>query len=255
MLNDLRNWFEFQREQFGEQIFHDNFDFNNIYDNFSSMNNKRNIIEKDHKVILEKIFLKKSASTVDLNWYNSQNIDELMNCISNCKECELGNSRKNFVFGKGNHKAEIMIIGEAPGADEDDQGEPFVGRAGQLLTKMLEAIELQRDDVFIANILKCRPPNNRRPSADEIRECEPYLQKQIEIIKPKLILVLGLTAVSSLLKKDYKMSEIRGTVMDYRGIKLLISYHPAALLRNPAWKKPAWEDLQLLKKMYDNFKV
>jgi DNA polymerase len=168
-------------------------------------------------------------------------------------ECGLGKTRKNFVFGVGNPNADILIIGEAPGADEDEQGEPFVGRAGQLLNKMLEAIDIKRSDVYIANIIKCRPPNNRRPTNEEINECEPYLHKQIELIKPKIILALGLTAVNSLLKMEFKMSDIRGNLLDYRGIKLIITYHPAALLRNPAWKRAAWEDLKLLKETYSNF--
>lgn len=170
--------------------------------------------------------------------------------INTCMKCPLGGTRTNFVFGSGNPDADIMVIGEAPGADEDAQGLPFVGRAGQLLTKILESIELQRDDVYICNILKCRPPNNRKPLVGETDSCEPYLWKQIELIKPKFILALGLTAAHTLLKSSETMSALRGTIHDYQGIKTLVTYHPAALLRNPEWKKLVWEDVKFLRSLY-----
>lgn len=251
MLVDLKNWLIFQKDIFGEEFYTDNFDKDMI---LNKLKEKSEYIEnpvKEEKIF--KINFKKNAKSVNLQWYNSKSLDELNNCIKTCMECSLGKTRKNFVFGVGNPNADILIIGEAPGADEDEQGEPFVGRAGQLLNKMLESIQLKRSDVYIANIIKCRPPNNRRPTSEEINECEPYLQKQIEIIKPKIILALGLTAVSSLLKMDFKMSDIRGSLLDYRGIKMIITYHPAALLRNPTWKRAAWEDLKLLKETYLNF--
>jgi DNA polymerase len=145
-----------------------------------------------------------------------------------------------------------MVIGEAPGADEDMAGEPFIGRAGQLLTKMLEAVNFKREDVFIVNMLKSRPPNNRDPKPDEIEACEPYLWKQILLIKPKMILCLGRIAAVSLLKgKETVLGKMRGNVYEYYGIKVMATYHPAALLRNPDWKRPAWEDLQQFRKMYD----
>jgi DNA polymerase len=145
-----------------------------------------------------------------------------------------------------------MVIGEAPGADEDMQGEPFVGRAGQLLTKMLEAVNFKREDVFIANMLKSRPPNNRDPKPDELEACEPYLWKQIMLIKPKMILCMGRIAAVSLLKgKETTLAKIRGNVYDFYGVKVMATYHPAALLRNPDWKRPAWEDLQQFRKLYD----
>jgi uracil-DNA glycosylase family 4 len=191
--------------------------------------------------------------SINPEWNKSDSLDELYSGIHNCTECPLGLTRDKFVFGNGNPNADIMVIGEAPGADEDTQGKPFVGRAGQLLTKILEAINLSRDEVFIANIIKCRPPNNRRPNKDEVEKCEPYLQKQIELIKPKFILSLGLTSVDTLLKKSHRMGDIRGNLMDYHGIKMLVTYHPAALLRNPGWKKKTWEDVQLLRKLYDEY--
>jgi DNA polymerase len=166
-------------------------------------------------------------------------------------QCPLGQTRTKFVFGVGNPNADIMIIGEAPGADEDAKGEPFVGRAGQLLTKILQAINFEREEVFIANILKCRPPDNRTPIPSEVEQCEPYLLKQIELIKPKFILAVGLTAANTLLKQKFKMADIRGKIFDYHGVNMLITYHPAALLRNPEWKKYTWEDVQLLRRLYD----
>ncbi|MEY2720279.1 MAG: hypothetical protein RLZZ273_1645 [Bacteroidota bacterium] len=170
--------------------------------------------------------------------------------ICGCLKCPLGATRTNFVFGSGNANADIMVIGEAPGADEDEQGLPFVGRAGQLLTKILESVELQRDDVYICNILKCRPPNNRKPLASETDQCEPYLWKQIELIKPKFILALGLTAANTLLKNKESMTQLRGRIHDYQGIRTIVTYHPAALLRNPDWKKHTWEDVKFLRKLY-----
>lgn len=200
-------------------------------------------------------FLRKisKTNTVSPDWHNSTNLNDLDKCINNCQDCPLGATRSNFVFGVGNPNAKIMVIGEAPGADEDAQGEPFVGRAGQLLTKILQAIGLERNDVYICNILKCRPPGNRRPLPEEVDECEPYLIKQIEIIKPEFILALGLTAVDTLLKKKHKMADTRGILTEYRGIKMIVTYHPAALLRNPNLKKPTWEDVQLLKKLLDEY--
>jgi uracil-DNA glycosylase family 4 len=196
----------------------------------------------------------KSIMSINTAWQSVETLPILHEHIHTCMECRLGSTRNSFVFGSGNPNADILIIGEAPGADEDSQGLPFVGAAGKLLTKILEAIELSRDEVYIANIIKCRPPENRRPEKDEIAQCEPYLQKQIELIKPAFILALGLTAVNTLFKKNHQMQDIRGKVMNYHGVSLLATYHPAALLRNPNWKKPAWEDVQLLRSMYDEWK-
>jgi len=195
-----------------------------------------------------------SIMSIKPTWQSADTLPILHDHIHTCMECRLGSTRNSFVFGSGNPNADIMIIGEAPGADEDAQGLPFVGAAGKLLTKILEAIELSRDEVYIANIIKCRPPENRRPEKDEIAQCEPYLQKQIELIKPAFILALGLTAVNTLFKKTHQMQDIRGKLMNYHGVSLLATYHPAALLRNPNWKKPAWEDVQLLRSMYDEWK-
>jgi DNA polymerase len=163
----------------------------------------------------------------------------------------LSKSRTKFVFGVGNPQARAMLIGEAPGADEDKQGEPFVGRAGKLLNDILKAIDLTRDDVFIANILKCRPPGNRDPLPSEMETCMPYLYKQIELINPKIILCLGRVAANGLLNKKLSLSALRGNVYELNGIKVVVTYHPAALLRNPGWKKGCWEDVKKFKKLYD----
>ncbi len=185
------------------------------------------------------------------DWQNATTLAELKLAIYECKECPLGNQRNKFVFGEGNPNADIMIIGEAPGRDEDLQGMPFVGRAGQLLTKILESIGFNREDVFIGNICKCRPPENRQPETGEVDKCEPYLKKQIELINPTFILSLGLTSINTLLKTKNKMADIRGQVLDYQGKKLLVTYHPAALLRNPNWKRFVWEDMKNLKTLYE----
>ncbi len=187
-------------------------------------------------------------------WTSAKSIDELDGLINKCQKCGLGRTRKSFVFGVGNPKAEIVVVGEAPGADEDEQGEPFVGRAGQLLNKILDAIRFKREEVYICNILKCRPPNNRDPQSEEIDCCEPYLWKQLELIKPKLILCAGRIAGQSLLKTNASLAQLRGKFHDYRGIPLMVTYHPAALLRNPNWKRPCWEDVQQFRKMYDEMK-
>lgn len=187
-------------------------------------------------------------------WTKAESLSALDSLINTCTKCSLGFTRKKFVFGVGNPKAEIVVVGEAPGADEDEQGEPFVGRAGQLLNKILEAIHFKREEVYICNILKCRPPNNREPQVEEIDCCEPYLWKQLELIKPTIILCAGRVAGQSLLKTNASLAQLRGTVHDYHGIPLMVTYHPAALLRNPNWKRPCWEDVQQFRKLYDEMK-
>ncbi len=193
----------------------------------------------------------RSGWKIDSHWYESESLESLNSKVSGCLKCPLGSTRKKFVFGVGNPNAKLVLIGEAPGADEDEQGEPFVGRAGQLLTKILAAVQLRREDVYICNILKCRPPNNREPLPTEVEACEPYLKKQLEIIKPKLIMCLGRIAGQSLLQTNTSLSELRNNIYEYQGIKVLVTYHPAALLRNPNWKRPAWEDVQKMRKLYD----
>lgn len=171
-----------------------------------------------------------------------------------CKKCELAKTRNNVCFGNGNPNADLMLIGEAPGAEEDKTGNVFVGRAGKLLTKMLQAINLEREDIYIANTVKCRPPENRDPKAAEKIACLPYLEKQIAIIQPKIILLVGRVAAINLLKQDIPLKTFRETTHLYQGIKTYVSYHPSALLRNPNWKRPAWEDLQKIQQDLENLK-
>jgi DNA polymerase len=163
-----------------------------------------------------------------------------------CRRCKLHTlGRKQIVFGVGNPHADLMFVGEAPGADEDQQGIPFVGRAGQLLTKIIEAIGLTRDDVYIANVIKCRPPQNRNPELDEVETCEPFLFRQIDVIKPKVIIALGKFGAQTLLRTDAPISRLRGQVHDFRGAKLIPTFHPAYLLRNPSSKREVWEDMKM----------
>ena len=165
--------------------------------------------------------------------------------IGDCTRCKLHTQgRKQIVFGVGNQNADLMFVGEAPGADEDAQGIPFVGRAGQLLTKMIEAMGLSRDEVYIANVLKCRPPGNRNPEPDEIATCEPFLFRQLASIEPKVVIALGAFAARTLLKTDAPISRLRGRVFEYRGAKLIPTFHPSFLLRSPGNKREAWEDLK-----------
>jgi DNA polymerase len=182
---------------------------------------------------------------------DAQNLEELYSLICNCKKCPLGSTRNKFVFGKGHPNADVMCVGEGPGADEDAQGEPFVGRAGKLLTDILKAINFTREEVYIANVVKCRPPGNRTPFPAEMDTCLPYLLKQIELIKPKLILCLGLTAAQGLLKRRESLTNLRGHVFELGNSKVMVTYHPAALLRNPNWKRGCWEDVKQFRKLYD----
>jgi DNA polymerase len=162
-----------------------------------------------------------------------------------CSRCKLHTlGRKQVVFGVGNPNADLMFVGEAPGADEDIQGIPFVGRAGQLLTKMIQAINLERDQVYIANVIKCRPPGNRNPEPDEIATCEPFLFQQIDAVKPRVIVALGSFAAKTLLRSDESISRLRGRIYDFRGAKLIPTFHPSFLLRSPDRKRDAWEDLK-----------
>jgi uracil-DNA glycosylase family 4 len=170
--------------------------------------------------------------------------------IGDCTRCKLHEQgRKQIVFGVGNPDADLMFVGEAPGADEDQQGIPFVGRAGQLLTKIIEAIGLTRDDVYIANVIKCRPPQNRNPEQDEVATCEPFLFRQIDIIKPRVIVALGTFAARTLLRTLDPISRLRGRIYEYRGAKLIPTFHPAYLLRNPSSKRDVWDDMKLARKL------
>jgi|GEM_PF-415961 len=191
-------------------------------------------------------------NNVSSDWNKALSLADLEPSICNCLSCGLGYTRNKFVFGEGNINASILFVGEAPGADEDKHGRPFIGRAGQLLTKIINSIGFDRDEVFIANIIKCRPPGNRRPEKSEVEKCLPYLLKQIELINPDFIVALGLTAAESLTGTKYRLKQVRGKQMEFSNKPLMITYHPAALLRNPAWKKDVWEDMKVLQELYNN---
>ncbi|MEO5573125.1 MAG: uracil-DNA glycosylase [Gammaproteobacteria bacterium] len=187
-----------------------------------------------------------AADIMSLSW------PALEQAVNTCTRCRLSETRSKTVFGVGNRTAEWMVIGEAPGAEEDRQGEPFVGQAGQLLNAMLKAIGLTREEVYIANILKSRPPQNRDPLPDEVAACEPFLMRQIQLIQPKIILAVGRIAAQNLLKTDTKVSNMRGKRHVYPGsdIPLVVTYHPAYLLRKPAEKRKAWEDLKFAVRVF-----
>ena len=184
---------------------------------------------------------------------NPITLDLIKDQLRNCKRCKLHVGRKNIVFGSGNKYANLVFIGEAPGGDEDIKGEPFVGNAGQLLTRIINAIDMDRKDVYITNIIKCRPPGNRNPEPDEIKACEPFLRKQIQAINPDIICALGTFAAQTLLQTKQKISTLRGKFYDYHGIKLIPTYHPAFLLRNQNFKRFVWEDMQMVQKEYLSF--
>lgn len=210
---------------------------------------KHQIKASDVTVKAEKqIEQKKHHPPAAENPFKDKTMEELEKIVSKCFDCKLSKTRNKTVFGSGSHKAKLMFIGEGPGADEDEQGLPFVGRAGQLLTKMINAMGLQREDVYIANVVKCRPPENRKPQGDEVGACENYLFAQIANIKPDLMIALGATAMECLLKTEEKIGEKRGKILPFLGRKLMITYHPAYLLRNPPAKKYVWEDLQVAMK-------
>jgi uracil-DNA glycosylase family 4 len=177
----------------------------------------------------------------------TESLDGVRQSLGDCRRCQLASGRKTIVFGSGNPGAALMFVGEAPGADEDEQGMPFVGRAGQLLTRIIEAIEMRRDDVYICNILKCRPPGNRNPEPDEIAACEPFLFRQIAAVQPKVICALGAFGAQTLLRTKDPISRLRGRFYDFRGSKLMATFHPAYLLRNPVEKRKVWEDMQQIR--------
>ncbi|HET6762162.1 MAG TPA: uracil-DNA glycosylase [Longimicrobiaceae bacterium] len=178
-------------------------------------------------------------------------LDAVREVALGCPRCGLANTRRHVVFGEGDPTASVMVVGEAPGAEEDRTGRPFVGKAGKLLDLLLASVGLPRDAVYICNVLKCRPPDNRNPMADEVEACSPYLIRQVDLVRPRAILAFGNFAAHTLLKRDDPMSRLRGRVHDYRGIPLIPTYHPAALLRNPGWVRAVWDDLQLLRSTLD----
>ena len=181
-----------------------------------------------------------------------ESLQEIAKKVKDCTRCSLYQTATNPVPGEGNSKAELVCVGEAPGAKEDETGRPFIGQAGQLLTKILAAIDLTREQVFICNVLKHRPPGNRNPLPEEVEACSPYLIRQLELIKPKVIVAFGTFAAQTLLNTKTPLGQLRGLVHQYHGIPLVVTYHPAALLRNPAWKRPTWEDVKLARRILDS---
>jgi uracil-DNA glycosylase len=179
-------------------------------------------------------------------------LEEIAKKVAKCTRCPLYETATNGVPGEGNPKAKLVCVGEAPGAKEDETGRPFVGQAGQLLTKILAAIDLTREQIFIVNVLKHRPPGNRNPRPEEVEACSPYLIRQLELIKPKVIVAFGTFAAQTLLNTKTPIGQLRGLVHKYHGIPLVVTYHPAALLRNPAWKRPTWEDVKLARRILDS---
>jgi len=246
LLSDIRRFIEQERDLFGQMLF---------VGKRAPEYEEPAMPEKKHIVAEEPLLFDLPAPAkppvTSESWGTASSLDDLNAQICNCVKCALGHTRTKFVFGVGNPNATLMLIGEAPGADEDAQGEPFVGKAGQLLNKILEAINFKREDVYICNILKCRPPGNRTPLPEEVDTCIPYLKKQIELIKPKVILCLGLVAAQNLLQTSESLGRLRGRTLVYEGTPLMVTYHPAALLRNPNWKRPTWEDVQAVRKLHD----
>jgi DNA polymerase len=179
-------------------------------------------------------------------------LDEIAAKVKKCTRCSLYATATKAVPGEGDPNAELVCVGEAPGAKEDETGRPFVGQAGQLLTKILAAIDMTREQVFICNVLKHRPPGNRNPLPEEVEACSPYLIRQLELIKPKVIVAFGTFAAQTLLNTKTPLGQLRGLVHRYHGIPLIVTYHPAALLRNPAWKRPTWEDVKLARRILDS---
>jgi uracil-DNA glycosylase family 4 len=177
-------------------------------------------------------------------------LEAIRSAIGDCARCRLHEGRQSVVFGEGNPHASLVFVGEAPGREEDLQGRPFVGQAGELLTRIIEAIDLRREEVYIANIVKCRPPQNRNPQPDEIRTCLPFLRKQLEAIRPKIICALGTFAAQTLLETEERISLLRGKFYAYQGARLMPTYHPAFLLRNPQFKKDVWEDMKMVREEY-----
>jgi uracil-DNA glycosylase family 4 len=198
---------------------------------------------------VQDVFLEKAAASGPPSVVPGSlpDLGSLAKFIEGCPRCKLSRERKNIVFGQGSPQAELMFVGEAPGRDEDEQGLAFVGRAGQLLTKIIEAMGKKREDVFIANVLKCRPPNNRNPEPDEVASCRPFLDEQIRLIGPKVIVTLGTFAAQAILETDEPIGRLRGRWREARGVRVMPTFHPAFLLRSPERKKDVWEDMKLVR--------
>lgn len=222
-----------------------------LYENISIELQPRKSKDRPVQLSSEKVEEDQLEKLFHEDFEAADSLESLNSMICDCQQCVLGKTRTKFVFGVGNPNADAMLIGEAPGAEEDQKGEPFVGRAGKLLNDILKAINFDREEVYIANILKCRPPGNRDPLPGEMETCMPYLMKQIDLVKPKVILCLGRVAANGLLNKKLTLSALRENVYDINGVKVIATYHPAALLRNPNWKRGCWDDVKKFRKIYD----
>ncbi len=241
--NELLKYFNFYKHVYSSSLSIDTQGFKIKYTiNMDTLQNQISSPQETNNII---------DNTINIDHVNkaqeANSLEQLKALVDKCELCGLSKSRINTVFGAGTDRSKLVIIGEAPGAEEDKTGLPFVGRSGKLLTKMLEAIGLSREDVFICNVLKCRPPNNRDPKSEEIKKCSVYLDKQLEILKPKYILALGRISAKRILEKDLTMKDFRKEIHSFQNIPVMVTYHPSALLRNPKWKYDAWEDLKKLK--------
>ncbi|MFQ5706261.1 MAG: uracil-DNA glycosylase family protein [bacterium] len=211
----------------------------------------RSYLRQQAELFGSRIYLKEAVEYLAEEEADLHNLDQFFSQIKDCTKCKLSKSRTKFVFGVGSPNAKLICVGEGPGYDEDQQGEPFVGPAGKLLTKILNAIGFDRSEVYIANVVKCRPPGNREPEPEEIAECLPYVRRQIEMIAPAFILALGRVASQNLLGVHTAVGKLRGTVHRLGNVDVIVTYHPAALLRNPELKRSTWEDVQQLRRLYD----
>lgn len=243
ILDELIQFIETEREIYG--------DFSTTREIENEIVNSSNSEQSPEQEAVKPSVTAEKPLTLEEKLSECSSLDQLRELCAEAEELKTDLENTNLVFGVGNPEADLMLIGEAPGEQEDKQGEPFVGPAGQLLNKILKAIDFERDDIYIANILKHRPPGNRNPNEAERARSLPYLMRQIELINPKIILCLGKVAGLTLLNKDTTLSSIRGKFHEFKGTELTVTYHPAALLRNPNWKRPTWEDVQMVRKRYD----
>jgi uracil-DNA glycosylase family 4 len=255
LIEQLKSRLEFYREIGIQEIF-----LRPIVADSKSSYAEREILSSPEKMVRENdvgTYMAEEGQSLSLFEKNldeaatDDSLEKIRGDIGDCQRCKLCSTRTNIVFGSGNPKAHLVFVGEGPGAEEDAQGLPFVGRAGQLLTKIIESINLKREDVYICNVIKCRPPNNRFPEKDEIATCSPFLLRQLEVIHPKIICCLGAAAAQTILKTKSSVGWIRGRFQDYRGAKLIVTYHPAYLLRNPDAKKVVWEDMKRIKALLE----
>lgn len=242
ILRDINSYLNYQKSMGLDNIL---IDKGHIAESGPDNKSEYDMAKKDKK----NIKAEEQADNFDKDRDEKLTLGQIREDLGECTRCKLHKTRNKIVFGDGNPNARLVFVGEGPGRDEDEQGLPFVGRAGKLLTKIIEAMGLTRKDVFICNVVKCRPPNNRNPEADEVEACEPFLFNQIKSINPEVVVCLGSVATSLLLKmKQPKMKDLRGQFHEFHNSKLMITYHPAALLRNPNFKKPVWEDMKLVLK-------